>query len=427
MKKSLVISLLSIYFFSFTVPQYINDIYYTYDRISIQTLVLSAYNLIVFLIISKKIKLKVNFEIIKKYHHLASYLFVIFFSIISLIVAPNLSEGILLISKLITFFISLLMINFLCSQGNINFIKLFFTLTIISVAVESFRINNLIIEDVITNGKLLERTLDYRGFTGNINISAFSLVYKLPVVFYLLYKSSNKYLIMLMIFLASSLMLTVLLLQTRGALLMMILVIITFLFISLYKKKKSFFIRSSLVVFSLSISIISFNILNDKNAYNNVIERFSTVTDPGEDESVSERITFYKIAFEDINENPLTGVGIGNWKLTSIQRGGKTLDDYRVPYHVHNDFLEVTAEIGIIGGLCYIYFLFFPFLFSFKNFLKQIDINYSFLIVVSFMVIIFDSMINFPMHRLVNVIYIFFVIALFYIALIKESNRQDEI
>ena len=26
---------------------------------------------------------------------------------------------------------------------------------------------------------------------------------------------------------------------------------------------------------------------------------------------------------------------------------------YVVPYHAHNDFLELTVEIGILGGLAY--------------------------------------------------------------------------
>lgn len=415
MKKSLVISLLSIYFFTFLVPQYITEIYYTYDRISVQTLFLSIYNIIVFIIIYNKIDFKFNLEYLKQHHHSLSYLCFILLAILSLIVAPNFNAGLIEISKFLTFCISFLMIIFLCRQGNVNFIKLFLTLTIISVAIESFKINNLIIKEVITNGKLLERTLDYRGFAGNINISAFSLVYKLPVIFYVLYTSSNKYLNMLMIFLASSLMLTIFLLQTRGALIMMLLVIITFLFITLIKMNKSLITKSIIIVFSLLISIISFNILNEKNAYNNVIERFSRVTNPGEDKSVNERIIFYKIAFEDIKENPLLGVGIGNWKLTSIQRGGEILSNYRVPYHVHNDFLQVTAEIGILGGLSYLYFIFYPFLISFLNFLKKLEINHSLLIFVSLMVIIFDSMINFPMHRIVNAVYLFFLMALFYV------------
>ena len=66
--------------------------------------------------------------------------------------------------------------------------------------------------------------------------------------------------------------------------------------------------------------------MNEKNTFDLIEERFSTVAQPTSDQSVSQRVTFYRIALEDIKNHPLTGVGIGSWKLLSIQRSNELLE-----------------------------------------------------------------------------------------------------
>ena len=48
-------------------------------------------------------------------------------------------------------------------------------------------------------------------------------------------------------------------------------------------------------------------------------------------------------------------MGLGNWKIQSIQSDNSEILEYEIPYHVHNDFLEIFTELGIIG-----FVLFFP-------------------------------------------------------------------
>ena len=105
-------------------------------------------------------------------------------------------------------------------------------------------------------------------------------------------------------------------------------------------------------------SIISYQQFNDKNASDVIVERFSTITDPGSDDSVKERLNFYSTAVESISMNPLFGIGVGNWKIVSIKYSKDIIKEYRVPYFAHNDFLQITAEIGIIE----VYFIYFYFL-----------------------------------------------------------------
>jgi len=121
---------------------------------------------------------------------------------------------------------------------------------------------------------------------------------------------------------------------------------------------------------------------------------------------------------------PLLGVGIGNWKINSIDYSKDIIAEYRVPYVVHNDFLQIAAEIGIFGAIAYIYFVFFPFLISLKQFFYKKDFTLYFLIYLIIGVYIVDSLLNFPLDRVVIVMFFLFTITLFY--LVPQIERDDE-
>ena len=217
--------------------------------------------------------------------------------------------------------------------------------------------------------------------------------------------------------------LSVLLLSSRAALIAVALILLSLLIYTLLNRTKTNLINFFSIFLAAYISFFTYDLASDKNTNDLLVERFSTVTDPYEDKSVNERMNFYKIAFEDVKSNPILGVGIGNWKINSIQRANKFLKDYRIPYRVHNDFLELTAEVGIIGGLGFMYFIFYPFFFSFNK-IRHTDLFSSYhLIFLIVGVYIVDSMLNFPMHRPVIIIYLFFAFALF--QLNKNNNYEN--
>ena len=63
---------------------------------------------------------------------------------------------------------------------------------------------------------------------------------------------------------------------------------------------------------AIIVSAGLYSSLNDKNTSDIIKDRFSNVTSPQNDDSVNERLGFYKIATEDIINNPILGIGIGN-------------------------------------------------------------------------------------------------------------------
>ena len=417
MSKTLTYSLLVLYFFCYTIPQSIFDIVYVYDRVTAHILFLAVLNLISFILIIRKNNVSQIFSVFNKNYHALSYLVFIVFSIVSLVVADNLIEGLVTITKFLVFFSTFIIIVFLSKVKEINFFKVFSILTIFAVLIESTLINYLFYDSVILGENILQRSNEFRGFTANINISSFSLCLKTPLLFYVLFNTRTatiKGFTLIMIF---SSILTILLLGGRASLIALSSILVLVIIISILKSNKSKIINLSLSFFIIALSLSTYQFFNQNNLKSNVIERFSIVFNPSEDDSVNERLNFYSSAIQSIKKHPLLGIGVGNWKIVSIDYSKDIIEDYKVPYFAHNDFLQIFAEIGLIGGLAYLYYIFFPFILSFKKMFKLIREGFSkyFLIFLIFGVYIIDSLLNFPMARPVNVIYLLFTIALFYI------------
>ena len=70
---------------------------------------------------------------------------------------------------------------------------------------------------------------------------------------------------------------------------------------------------------------------------------------------------------EIIRQNPLLGVGTGNWKVNILEHENQENTGFIYLYKAHNDFLENMAETGVVGGLLFIAI----FVFIGWNFLKQ--------------------------------------------------------
>ena len=103
------------------------------------------------------------------------------------------------------------------------------------------------------------------------------------------------------------------------------------------------------------LNTVQNNLSNNNNSVS-IIDRMSTVGSQ-KDGSSQERIRYWTQAASTIVKNPLLGIGIGNWKLKGIETEKENINNFIVPYHVHNDFLEMSVETGIIGGVLYFSFI----------------------------------------------------------------------
>lgn len=410
--------ILSLYFFIYIVPSYIGDILLAYDKVFPQMFIISILNVLSFIYIYREFNFKEYISNFEYKNHYLSYLLVIVISTISLLVAENFVEGVVSLIKILNLFVAFSIIVIISSSKNLKFFNYFIIATLLSLFLESVLINLRVIDSVIINGNLLERSNAFAGFGANVNISSFSILIKTVVPFFLIFNYKNYLIRALSLFFIFSSFLSIFLLMSRAAVIALCLVFISILILVIISKSRKYYSKYSLIIIILLMSIFSFNIINEKNAYNVLADRFSNVTNPTVDESVNERLNFYTTAVKSLAEKPLLGIGIGNWKIKSIDLSKDVIISYRVPFFVHNDFLQFFAEIGILGGLCFMFYILYPFYISFLRSLKSRSFNVEFMIFLIFLIYVVDSMLNFPIERPMNYIYLCFTIALFY-----QSNK----
>lgn len=128
-------------------------------------------------------------------------------------------------------------------------------------------------------------------------------------------------------------------------------------------------------------------------------------------ESFIERKNLWDNTLQMIREQPLTGVGAGNWQIHMPKYGMQKF--YEVNYTIsegltnfqrpHNDFLWVWAETGIIGLLAYVFIFIFSLVYAYRlvkieeSLSMKIGYGMLFIQVVGFMVV---SSVDFPWERM---------------------------
>ena len=96
------------------------------------------------------------------------------------------------------------------------------------------------------------------------------------------------------------------------------------------------------------------------------------------------------------------GVGLGNWKFKSIEYD-KNMSGYVVPYHAHSDFIQLGAELGVLGFCSYLgvflLALFFSLKILFKINIKKEERIFIYFTLTSLGVYFIDANLNFPIAR----------------------------
>ena len=246
------------------------------------------------------------------------------------------------------------------------------------------------------------------GLTANKNINAASIITKLPFVFYLFLIAKSeiaKFISLIFIFFSTFALIYI---GSRASLISLVLVTIFYsFFILIFRLKKIRFLTSfKQNLFPILISIllgflISYVSLGTDNSAN-FDKRLSSISI--NQTSTALRLSYYKQAFNHFLENPFIGVGLGNWKVKSIDYDNKLMSSYTVQYHAHNDFLQFLAELGIIGTSLYLGLFISSFLTNIK-FVFSNDTNdkyFSIVLILSLGAYFVDSNLNFPYARVVN-------------------------
>ena len=420
MIRKITFGILASYFFIFLV----NNLSMAYDRYSVQFLVLSIVNIIAFVFVIKNYSFKEKLNSYMQVKPIIFYAGFILLSGLSIIIANNKAESIIVFSQYLTFFFALIIIYLIARKSGIKFQKVFIIFCLISIVLEASYVLFIFIDNTIVKGEIFYRTNVYKGFTANINIAAFSLVAKSPAALYCIFKNKNfkqKLFGIILIFMTAS---SLSILLSRGAFIAFVTIIILMIIYSLIKKIDNNFLSISFIILPVILSYLLFSnllVTEDKKLIN---ERIASIQIDGEDQSINERLRFYEGALESIKKSPVLGIGIGNWKIESIKYDSKYTTGYRIPFHAHNDVLQIASESGIFASIFFMLFLIYPFyIFIRDKIYMSIDLKY-FCVLLMMVVYILDTLINFPISRPISHIFLIFVsVTLIFIANKNEENN----
>ncbi|MDD1778596.1 MAG: O-antigen ligase family protein [Candidatus Helarchaeota archaeon] len=86
-----------------------------------------------------------------------------------------------------------------------------------------------------------------------------------------------------------------------------------------------------------------------------IIARINPFSSQAEIGSIVGRVELIRFVVDEIKIDPITGIGAGNFPVAMLNFN--TSDD---PHYVHNIMLLLTAEIGILGGLIWLWLWIYP-------------------------------------------------------------------
>ena len=332
------------------------------------------------------------------------YLFYFIWSGLSYFYAINPTETLLNIPRLGNTFFAIIFC-FLLLNSIENKVVVISRIFIGFLCFELFAFYSDLLDQLNSN---LFNAINLKGVAGNKNITAASIAFKIPFVLYSIVTVNKR----LLKFLLSSLLLLALfsisILYARSAILSSFIVFIIFLIYSLYQLYLNRSdLRNSLSNFALTIIpyvlvvFLNFSFTSSQNK-GNLTSQLGDIEFT--EQSSNGRFQYWSDAYNHIVDHPILGAGLGNWKIASISYGKEHVKGYTVPYHAHNDFIHIFAEVGILGGIAYLslFIMLTFFLFRLIYIQRKEDgtTDFSlFLLVLPFIIYGVDAGLNFPIAR----------------------------
>ncbi|MFM9825883.1 O-antigen ligase family protein [Flavobacterium sp.] len=351
---------------------------------------------------------------------------------ISVFFAKNTSLGIVNFSRLLIILFTLLNLIVLF-YNRLHLIYRIALIISLSLFIQSFSEINEFIKTVKT-GSYVAALIDLKGNTGSINILASSLCLKIPFVLISIihFKKWIQWFLILTLFLAVTL---IFLSGSRATYISLFLEIILFsiIFLKMNTEKKAGIFKICLIIIPIIFSFfISNQVLKSsktKGRYESVTNRVKQVTNI-ESSSSNIRLLYWKNAAKMIQDNPITGIGLGNWKTESIPYEKIISKDRKISNNTHNDFIEITTETGILNGIIYLSIFILLSMINLKIVLKSEKQNTTIVALVSFLLLVsyaVDAFFNFPFYRPTMQLgfCLFFALTLINVSQIQETKSND--
>lgn len=166
-------------------------------------------------------------------------------------------------------------------------------------------------------------------------------------------------------------------------------------------------------------------------------DRIVTSADIDADNSLSKNIRFFfaKVGMEMLRQNPLFGIGADNFGVEfnkhraaiSVKGENAALvarNEDAIPERAHNEYLQVAAELGIIGATIFVAFLIAIFWLGFKSLKHSLSV-YKIAAVAGMSAFLFSSLFSSYSFRLVQNGVVFFFLAALLIPRRSAQTRRN--
>ncbi|WP_298419485.1 O-antigen ligase family protein [uncultured Kordia sp.] len=403
-----------------------------------------------------------EFEVFSFPKHVQRYflLFIGFFAIgcLSMLTAINVSESLVHLARLIAILVALYCLYVFVKQNPRSFFEFTCRIATLLVIYFSWRSVRYFLGNA-SSPRINDFINDFQHHFSSVNIYTAFLIVQLPFVLYafLYFKKVWKYIASVAIFMT---MLALFFSGSRTAVLSLVIVmtlLVGFIIYGIVRHKIA--LRKEAVVLFLMPIVAIILVLNvnrvDKMSMNSLTTLFqpklidfyegdiavkrnidnvkellpNTGTITVDKSSVSGRSSLWNLAFIKFQENPILGVGYGNYKAVGKKEHyiNLTTDkgNFKNPRRAHNDFLEKLAETGVIGFLLYVSLFLFPLWLFFKLIRNEKDFGKQllyFTIFLSALAYTFDALLNFPLER--APIQLYFLLAVIFILTFTQKEGE---
>ena len=381
------------------------------DVMGAQWLYVSAVDLLVLgYIIFNKNKFNDAIDAVLNLKATLVYSLLVIWAILSLTYALNAIESLVCLARLMSTYLIFINLSILFYKKPLsplfNLVSFFVAVVLLfdSIYVISGFSKNMV------DMNLDQNIVSLTGKNGNKNVMAASLLIKFPFLLFIILhnKILGKVAGMIVLFLG---IMALFILNTRSTYVGLTVIFVLFtLSTYLFNKKegiKKIGIQLSYFILPLVFAFLAANTMLSKavdlqgfqGGYGTITKRAGDITVASEQNS---RIHLWKGAIDYATKHPIVGAGYGNWKLASIPYEKEHTNDLFVPYHCHNDFIEMFADLGIIGGVAFLFLFILLGLAVLKIWKQSNDHSARLVASIALMAIacyFVDAFFNFPAER----------------------------
>jgi len=188
------------------------------------------------------------------------------------------------------------------------------------------------------------------------------------------------------------------------------------------KNKKLPILILIVIIVAVFIVVIPTPLNKSGTIISNIKERTS-IARLSTDFAFDRRIATWKFTGLMIKDRPLLGAGIGTFKYNTLryqakffnQGENRSLYPHGVAAKAHNEYLQLWAELGVIGLGMFLWLIISYFNYGFKT-LRKINNNYRQGIIIGLMgsivAFLVDAIFWFPMHQPANIVLFWLILGL---------------